>query len=299
MRQRTIGNALVSVGLLVMALGLVADRASAHSDTGPNYEDKVTKIEGSSSYDPTADTTTFVFKATFSEQVSHLVVSSCPAGTDVVDATAPSGVKVEKNKTDPGGTDATGAKFEPGKSGTYTVAFTGNVTGAEFIVKNGNGHRHYSIGSGCSGTPVTTSGTAPETSDTSAPETSDTTEPDTSDTTEPETTDTSLPGPSETTTPTTAGSPGTTQPSTTATTGGSGESTSTTDATVLGSQLENTSTSGVGVASDVLGIQQEQSPTGTLPRTGGDVDGYLLLAGLALVLGGLAVRFGQAEPAVS
>jgi LPXTG-motif cell wall-anchored protein len=49
------------------------------------------------------------------------------------------------------------------------------------------------------------------------------------------------------------------------------------------------------VQSDVLGSQEEQSPAATIPRTGADVGGYLLLAGLALVLGGLAVRFGQVE----
>jgi LPXTG-motif cell wall-anchored protein len=63
----------------------------------------------------------------------------------------------------------------------------------------------------------------------------------------------------------------------------------------LGSNLENPANSGTGVPSDVLGSQEEQSPAANIPSTGADVGGYLLLAGLALVLGGLAVRFGQVE----
>jgi LPXTG-motif cell wall-anchored protein len=47
----------------------------------------------------------------------------------------------------------------------------------------------------------------------------------------------------------------------------------------------------------VLGSQEEQVAGATLPRTGGEVGGYLLLAGVALLLGGLAIRFGEPEAA--
>lgn len=66
---------------------------------------------------------------------------------------------------------------------------------------------------------------------------------------------------------------------------------------MLGSQLEKPAPTEPGVAPDVLGSQEEQAATATLPRTGGEVGGYLLLAGLALLLGGLAVRFGEPEGA--
>jgi LPXTG-motif cell wall-anchored protein len=38
---------------------------------------------------------------------------------------------------------------------------------------------------------------------------------------------------------------------------------------------------------------------GSLPRTGADVRGELLLAGLALVLGGVAVMFGERKRATA
>lgn len=46
-------------------------------------------------------------------------------------------------------------------------------------------------------------------------------------------------------------------------------------------------------APTVLGTQETQGAT--IPSTGSNTGDYLLLAGLALVLGGLVVRFGQAD----
>jgi hypothetical protein len=145
------------VGLALMATGVLADRATADDTSG--YNDKVTSVEGSMTYDSAANQTTFVFKLSVSEQVSHVTITSCPEGNQIVSSAGPSGTKTETGK-DPS-TNHTGVKFEPGKAGTYTVVFSGNVSGANFIVKNGSGHKHYTIGtgSGCSGTAVTTSST--------------------------------------------------------------------------------------------------------------------------------------------
>ncbi|HYH48180.1 MAG TPA: hypothetical protein VEG38_01400 [Acidimicrobiia bacterium] len=363
MRQRTVGNVLVLFGVVVLALGFMAGQATA-TDQGPNYQDKVVNISGSRSYDAATNRTTFVFNAQFSEPVSHLVVVSCPESpTNVVDAGAPSGVTVEKNKNDPS-TGHTGTKFEKAggtPSGTYTVVLSGNVTGAEFVVKNGNGHKHYRLGTGCSAnsevstsSSATTATTAPaetttttaaasttttapaetttttapaattttvpaETTTTTAPaattttvpaetttttvpaETTTTTAPDddTTTTTEPPTTTTTglLPDILGETTTTTAESTTTSAPATTATTGAPDSSTtsSTIDSSVLGSQLERPSQP-LQPAPSVEGAT-ETAPDAAIANTGSNTGDYLLLAGLALVLGGLAVRFGQADGA--
>jgi LPXTG-motif cell wall-anchored protein len=375
-RQRMIGNALVLFGLLVLATGMFANRATA-SDDLPKYQDKVDRIEGSRSYNAGTKQTTFVFNATFKEQVSHITVTTCPENTaTVVSATGPSGTKTETGK-DPS-INHTGVKFEPGKSGTYTVVFSGDVAGADFIVKNGDGHKHYSMGTGCGGTPVTTSSsattatstpaqqetptttastttttaptttttapttttTAPTTTTTTASTTTTTTEPPTTTTTTASTTTTTTEPPTTTTTTastttttteptttttTTASTTTTTEPPTTTTTGllpdilgetttttaasttsssattattaapDSSTTTTTAAASVLGSQLERP-TEPLQPAPSVLGAT-ETTPDAVIPNTGSNTGDYLLLAGVALVLGGLAVRFGQADSA--
>jgi LPXTG-motif cell wall-anchored protein len=341
-RQRMIGNALVLFGLLVLATGMFANRATA-SDDLPKYQDKVDRIEGSRSYNAGTKQTTFVFNATFKEQVSHITVTTCPENTaTVVSATGPSGTKTETGK-DPS-INHTGVKFEPGKSGTYTVVFSGDVAGADFIVKNGDGHKHYSMGTGCGGTPVTTSSsattatstpaqqetptttastttttaptttttapttttTAPTTTTTTASTTTTTTEPPTTTTTTASTTTTTEPPATTTTgllpdilgeTTTTTAASTTSSSATTATTAAPDSSTTTTTAaaSVLGSQLERP-TEPLQPAPSVLGAT-ETTPDAVIPNTGSNTGDYLLLAGVALVLGGLAVRFGQADSA--
>lgn len=66
---------------------------------------------------------------------------------------------------------------------------------------------------------------------------------------------------------------------------------------MLGQQQQNPSGGGTGTeaGTDVLGATEEQGVTANIPNTGADVGGYLVLAGIAILLGGLAVRFGQAE----
>jgi hypothetical protein len=304
MRQRTIGNALVLVGLLVMVGGFLSNSALASDTDG--YAERVTNIEGSRTRDAAANTTTFVFKVTFERTVSHVLIASCPENASVKSSTGPDGSTMSPNGRD-GSTDHRGVKYTPGVSGTYTIVFDGDISGADFIVKESNGHKHFSMGTGCSGTAVSTSSSSSSSTTASTEPTTTTMEPTTTTmeptttTLEPTTTSSSstsstteatiLPGIEETTSsssPTSSSAPTpTTEP----------PSTSSTDATVLGSQLENPANTGTGTGADVLGSQEEQGAVGgaTIPRTGGEVGGYLLLAGLALLLGGLAIRFGQVE----
>lgn len=130
------------------------------------YNDKVDSVSGSRSYDADANQTTFSFTIKIQDgtaTISHLVISTCPQGAEVVTATGGQQGDYQGNQNDPT-TDRTGAKFEPGRTGTYTVVFAGDITGAEIALKNGNGYEVFFAGSGCDeGSEVTTSSTTTST----------------------------------------------------------------------------------------------------------------------------------------
>ena len=133
--------------------------------------------------------------------------------------------------------------------------------------------------------PTTTTTEAPTTTTTQAPTTT-TTEAPTTTTTQAPTTTTTTADPSSTTT-TTAPPVVTTEPPTTTTTSAAPTTTTTTAGAttqVLGATLQQPST---GAPASVL--------AGELSRTGSNTAGLLVAAGVTLLLGGLAIAFGEGK----
>lgn len=345
-RQRRLGNGLMVLGLLAFLLGLLAGPALGGNDA--NFTDDGYAVTGSRAYNQGQNRTTFSFTLTGNSNPNYVLLISCPENQAVVSAVGP-GNKGPDNAGQ--GEGHTGTKFTPGDRGTYTIVFSGDVAGAEMVVKNGPGHRHFGAqGPGCLSSTTTTTAstttttTAPITTTTVAPTTTTTTEAPTTTTTQaPTTTTTEAPtttttiaattttvaptttttvdepvGGGEVTTTTTASTTTTTAPAATTTTtqdtpttvGTSPEGTTTTTgvAQVGGSAGEQTTTTSPNPVNrpagdgggqlvepgETAGTNQQRD--NTLPVTGASTSVFLLLAGAALMLGGLAIRFAPPEP---
>ena len=147
-----------SAGLGVSAV-LTAVIALAAATVGPTYaaddlekyqgDKKNVTVEGTRTYDGNQTTFAFALK-TNGENVSQVLLMACP-DVNIVSATGPAGAKKEsaEPKADPSIKDGphVGIKFEPGAPGTYTIVFAGNISGAELVVKDGDGHKHFTTGS--------------------------------------------------------------------------------------------------------------------------------------------------------
>jgi hypothetical protein len=151
----------VSGGLAaVMVAGFFASPAGAHGDAS-DFQDKNYTVTYS---DPVFADGKTTFKITLSgtEEASHVLVVPCGSPT-LVSATGPNGAGQPENGED-GSTGHTGTKFPKGPMGEYTIVYEGQVNGLDFIVKNGNGHQHFAVGSCTTETTTpTTAGNTPTT----------------------------------------------------------------------------------------------------------------------------------------
>jgi hypothetical protein len=147
MKRTGVRRAVLGVGLALAAV--VAGPAGANDDVDKYQGDKknVSVQAQGPNYDGTNTTFTFTLSAT--ENVSHVVLMTCP-NIQIVSATGPQGANKEGDapKQDSSIKDEghVGIKFEPGVPGTYTIVFAGNIAGAEFVVKDGDGHKHFTAG---------------------------------------------------------------------------------------------------------------------------------------------------------
>ncbi|MGH9223755.1 MAG: hypothetical protein ACRD2W_08195 [Acidimicrobiales bacterium] len=317
-------DVLLVAGTLIAAVGLLAG-AAAGVDSGPDYKDRDFSVSGRRTYHFSSDRTTFRFEVTGKGPAEYFLINACTPGTTTVRAYGPDDQRpVSSGPDQPTGHES--QKFQPGTLGSYTVVYEDSVDGAEFIVKNGDGHRHYFFGSGCpDGTRVTTStrdsssSTGRDRDSTSSTrrdrdrdrDSTSSTRRDrdsTSSTTRPSTTTTDAPttttdGPTTTTTAgatTTTTATTTTEEPTTTTTAGSTttteEPTTTTTAGSTTTTAEPTTTTTAEDPSPSVTLASIPGPE-PAPRSeggSGPAPGLLFL-GLPLALSGVAIRFADPD----
>lgn len=251
-----------ATGLLAMGLAFAAAAPANATDDLADYQGEAAKgvvVTPDRDYDEVTKQTTFTFELALKQgetRVSHVLLISCP-DIQIVRTSGPSeNGQITAGPTAPeedGSIKHSGIKFDPGFKGVYTVVFAGNIAAADFVVKDGNGHKHYPSGADvCK--PVTTSATTPTTVGGNTTETTT----------------------SGNTTPTTTGSnpgtnPASNQPSQPGT-------------EVQGVQQTNNNTP-AGTGTNVLSNTQSQPEAlAALPRTGTDVG---LLASIGVLLAGI------------
>jgi hypothetical protein len=263
---------MVGAGSLTMLLGLFA-AAAGGVDSGPDYQDRNFELSGSRN--PGSARTTFVFTVKGDGAGEYFLVSACQAGAAFLRAFGPDDQQPVSEGADDPASGHNGVKFEPGTLGRYTIVYRDGVSGAELIIKNGDGHKHYFLGTGCpEGTEVPNSTPERESTTTTDGDTTTTTDGDTTTTAEKPTTTTTEAPTRTTEAPTT-----TTEPDATTTTEGP-TSTTEPDAT--------TTTEPTTIVT--LGI-----PEPNTPGRGSGTSTALLLAGLPLALSGVAIRFGDGD----
>lgn len=262
-RTRRAGASLLALGLILTVLGLMPQTATADDDLD-GFEDKNFTVDGTRTYDADANQTTFtfVFDGDEDESASHVLIVACIPNATVVSATGPEGATKKNDQPAKDGStdDHVGIKFEPGVYGTYRIVYSGNLGSADFVVKKGPGHKHFTTGSNpCQPgeTPTT------ETPTTLAPTTTEGTTPTTVAPT--------------TVAPTTVAP--TTAPPTTA------------GPAVLGLVVQGTTTTAAPGVS-VLGVQQSRA----LAATGAETRPLLLVAGFLLAMGGAALLAARPQP---
>jgi hypothetical protein len=264
-------------GVLCIILGAWVGSAGAGGDGEGSFQDAPGfTVTATRQFDGSNTTFTFTLGSQSGERASHVVLATCPEGVEPVSAGGPDGQQPGSGNVVDGSAGAgghTGVKFDPGKLGTYTVTYPGNVESAQLIVKNGPGHKHFYYGAPCTdGVQATTSTTAgPTTTTTTAggdPEENSQPESTTTTTAEPEV-------------------------------GGISEenSTTTTARTTQTGTDPAVEPSGERPPAGVGSENAEVSPaTATLPVTGSSAASTALIwAGVALVLGGFTLRFAEAR----
>ncbi len=279
-----------------MLLGLLASAAGG-LDQGPDYQDRNYSVSGSRRFSSQANRTTFTFEVTGDGAAEYFLINACEPGTSVVRAFGPD----DQQPVSDGPDQSTGhesLKFEPGNLGTYIVIYRDDINGAEFIIKNGNGHKHYYVGSGCpAGTEVTTSSRDESTATTDEKESTTTTEKESTTTTEKATTTTEKP------TTTTEASTTTEAPTTTT------EAPMTTEKPTTSTEAPPTSTEDTKPPKEPKPPKEDPTPTSEEPPTsvtlaglpdpprpgGSGTSTRLLLVGIPLALSGVAIRFGEPE----
>ncbi|MGH9282796.1 MAG: hypothetical protein ACRD0S_07650 [Acidimicrobiales bacterium] len=326
--RRRASNLLLATGATTMLLGLLAGAAGG-LDQGPDYHDRNYSVSGSRRVNAEASRTTVTFEVSGDAAAEYFLINACEPGTSVMRAFGPD----DQQPVSDGPDQATGhesLKFEPGTLGKYTVIYKGDVSGAEFIIKNGDGHRHFYVGSGCQpGTEVTTT-SRPDSTTTTDKETTTTTDKETTTTTRESTTTTdkvtttttdkvttTTQAPTTTTTQaptTTTQAPTTTTQAPTTTTQAP---TTTTQAPTTTTQAPTTTTQAPTTTTkdtkppkppkdEPTTTTADQSPTSVTlaglpspgpgrPGGGSGTSNQLLLIGLPLALSGVAIRFGEPD----
>ena len=144
--------AALAVSVVIPLAAATVGAAHAADDLDKYRGDrKNATVDTKRTHDQTTDQTTFTFTLkTNGENVGHVVLMACP-DVNIVNATGPAGANKEsaEPKADPSIKDSphVGIEFEPGAPGPYTIVFAGNIAGAEFVVKDGDGHKHFTAGS--------------------------------------------------------------------------------------------------------------------------------------------------------
>ena len=167
-RRRSFHAAPVAAGLI--AVGSLLPAPAGAEDDLAAYVDRVADVSAQRNYNSDTDQTTFTFTLELesgTDSVSHIVIAPCPGPATVVSSSGPPGSSGSVADPDPS-TEHHGAKFEPGYSARYEVTFDGSPRGAEFIVKNGRGHKHY-LRSSCFATVSPTTAPPTTTTTTTAP----------------------------------------------------------------------------------------------------------------------------------
>jgi hypothetical protein len=268
---------------MTMLLGLFA-AAAGGIDSGPDYQDRNFELSGSRN--PGSARTTFVFTVKGDGAAEYFLVSACQTGATFLRAFGPDDQQPVSEGADDPATGHYGVKFEPGTLGRYTVVYRDGVSGAEFIIKNGDGHKHYFLGTGCpAGTEVTDSTPATEKSSTTTTDGDTTTTTDKAATTTTDKAATTTTDAPPSTTSTEPDSTTTTEASTTST---ERDVTTTTEAPTTTTERDATTTTEAPATIVTLGI-----PEPNRPDRGSGTSTALLLAGLPLALSGVAIRFGD------
>ncbi len=318
--RRRLSNLLLATGTITMLLGLLAGEAGG-TDQGPDYHDRHYSVSGDRRLSSQSNRTTFTFEVAGDAAAEYFLVNACEPGTTVLRAFGPDDQQPVSDGPDQG-TGHESLKFEPGTLGTYTVIYRDDISGAEFIIKNGDGHRHFHLGTGCpDGTEVTTS-SRPDSTATTDKDSTTTTEKESTTTTEKSTTTTGAPTTSTTARPTTTtqGPTTTTQGPTTTTqapTTTTQAPTTTTQAPTTTTEAPPTTTKDTKPPKPPKDTKPPKNPTTTtatdapatsvtlaeLPAPGSPPGGgggsapsnQLLLLGLPLALSGVAIRFGDPD----
>lgn len=244
-------------GVLAAAMlgGFLASPASAH-DTG-TFQDKsftVTLVSPTPTYDANTDQTTIKFTLEGTDKASHITVVPCGSPT-VVSTKGPDGKPAQETGQDPS-TEHAGTKFD-GTLGEYEIVYQGNVPGLEVIVKNGPGHKHFTLKA------CTTETTTPSTPTEQTPPSND--------------------PPASNDPPVSNNPPASNNPSNTPAANQPSES---------GTQVAGTTETKPG--SDVLGDQlTAPEAQATLPRTGLPMPALAPIGTVLLALGGVATALGR------
>lgn len=148
--RRRMAAAMTGVLAAGMAFAAVTALPAQANDDLDKYagDKKDVKVETSRSFTNNQTTFTFVLSTKDNVNVSHVILMACP-GVSIVSASGPDGPASSlEPKQDSAIKDSghEGIKFDPGKPGTYTIVFAGNILGAEFVVKDGDGHQHFRHG---------------------------------------------------------------------------------------------------------------------------------------------------------
>ncbi len=282
-----------------MLLGLLAGAAGG-LDQGPDYHDRNYSVSGSRRVNAEASRTTVTFEVSGDAAAEYFLINACEPGTSVMRAFGPD----DQQPVSDGPDQATGhesLKFEPGTLGKYTVIYKGDVSGAEFIIKNGDGHRHFYVGSGCQpGTEVTTTSrpdsttTTDKETTTTTRESTTTTDKDTTTTTDKVTTTTQAPTTTTTQAPTTTTqAPTTTTQAPTTTT--QAPTTTTKDTKPPKPPKDEPTTTTADQSPTSVTLAGLPSPGPGRPGGGSGTSNQLLLIGLPLALSGVAIRFGEPD----
>jgi hypothetical protein len=200
-RRAWAGTACIVTGTsLVLGLWWLAPGVRATDDLG-GFNDRGFAVSGTRADGPGAGQSTFTIDFSGTEDAGYVLIAACRNDAAVVHSRGPENqAPTSAQPASDHPTGHRGMKFEPGPRGRYSVTYDRAVGFVEFIVKNGNGHKHFKVGSadclpagaGSDTSSTTTTTTVPSsTTSSSTTSSSTTTEPPTTTTTEPPTTTTS------------------------------------------------------------------------------------------------------------
>jgi len=152
-RTRHLAAVPMVAGVLCMLIGAWVGSAGAGGDGEGSFQDAPGfTVSATREFDRSNTTFSFTIGSRSGERADHVMMATCPEGVEPVRAGGPDGPQPGTGNVvdgSPGSGNHTGVKFQPGKLGTYTVTYPGNVESAQLVVKNGPGHKHFPYGAPC------------------------------------------------------------------------------------------------------------------------------------------------------